>query len=699
MKNDVSRFSRFSNARWLFAAPLVVLTTLFPGGSQALAQPEAVTAPRFYPKAPPPAPPVLRQFPETDGSPPPHPFGLTPYSIGQPSDEEQLYLEYLNRSRANAALEGVRLANTTDPDILSAYTFFQVDLALMQLQFSTIQAAPPLAMNAQLMNAARLHSGDMFTNIFQGHNGTDGSVPGSRVTAQGYSWSTVGENVYSYSESVPYGHAGFDVDWGGTAATGGMQSPPGHRNNIHNPAFREVGVGVVDGVNGSVGPQLVTQDLGAQQNSKPFITGVVYYDFNGNGFYDPGEGIGGVKVDSPGSSYYAITADSGGYAIPASTNGTYTVTFSASGLTNRTTATITSQGNVKVDFLPTYSPPVVSGPDQAILNQANIYSFTPVGAATGYQWQQLRLVPYTTIEGAENGLADFTVISSAGYSVLASDVAASGSYSFHLAQPDGADQFLTLNQILRLSSGSQLSFSKRLGWAAPAQVSHAQISTDSGTTWQDLWTQAGTGGSGESGFSTVTVPLSAYAGRTAQIRFTYELGNGSYFPQTDTGVGLYLDNIAISNADQASSPVVSSVASGTTFPFSPADMGSYLLQVRARINTRTLDWGPAVTVSVLNEPPAVQLSTRPVLVGGQIQLDFNVVNYQAGMTLELWSTPDLAGAWSQDTSAVLQTVVPNSQFRLRLQPVRAGGHSTASKPFIEREGPAGTQRILAIAET
>src|SRR5207244_1319974 len=129
--------------------------------------------------------------------PSPGPKGpLTLYSIGQPTDEEQLYLEYINRSRADPTAEGVRLANTTDPDVLAAYSFFSVNLALMQSELSTNSAVPPLAMNAQLLAAARLHSGDMFTNQYQGHTGTDGSTPGTRATAQGYSFSTLGENVY-----------------------------------------------------------------------------------------------------------------------------------------------------------------------------------------------------------------------------------------------------------------------------------------------------------------------------------------------------------------------------------------------------------------------------------------------------------------------------------------------------------------------
>ena len=90
--------------------------------------------------------------------------------------------------------------------------------------------------------------------MYQAHSQTNGGVvrdPGQRITFKGYTWNTYGENIYAYASSVFYGHAGLNVDWG--PGVGGTQSPPGHRNNIQAAAFREIGIGVVDGVNGSVG--------------------------------------------------------------------------------------------------------------------------------------------------------------------------------------------------------------------------------------------------------------------------------------------------------------------------------------------------------------------------------------------------------------------------------------------------------------
>lgn len=303
------------------------------------------------------------------------------YSIGNPSSHAQQYLEYINRARADALVEANRLANETDSDIVSAYSFFGIDTQDIVDQFTwyvnngaIAQEAQPLSFNAALNTAAELHTQDMFDEVFQGHNSSSNPpapfMPGdslsARVNAVGYSWTGLGENVFSFADSVTHGHAGFDVDWGSTTNTSsqwynpafngqGMQNPAGHRLSIHNGSFKEVGIGVVNGTNTNgattVGPQLVTQDFGNPGNAT-FVTGVVFDDLNGNSFYDIGEGVSGVRVDVDGSAFYAISSDSGGYSIPVDGGGTYDVSFAGGGFApfNASTTSISGE-NVKVDYI------------------------------------------------------------------------------------------------------------------------------------------------------------------------------------------------------------------------------------------------------------------------------------------------------------------------------------------------------------
>lgn len=88
----------------------------------------------------------------------------------------------------------------------------------------------PLTVNAKLTQAAQAHSEDMATHRTMSHTGSDGSSPGERITAAGYSWSAYGENV-AYGYNTPE-----------SVMTGWMNSP-GHRANILNCAFKEIGVG------------------------------------------------------------------------------------------------------------------------------------------------------------------------------------------------------------------------------------------------------------------------------------------------------------------------------------------------------------------------------------------------------------------------------------------------------------------------
>ena len=306
---------------------------------------------------PPPAPPVISRAPFSIESPAAPTAQL--YSIGDPTNEEQYYLELINRARANPTAEAIRMATTTDPDVLGAYGYTGVNLVLMQTQFALIAPQPPLSMNATLLAAARAHSQNMFQNNYQGHTGPDGVITSrlAAYTTGANGWS-IGENVYSYSKSVWYGHAGFEVDWGGSPATGGMQTPPGHRENIHSAVFREIGVGVVLGSqpgNPGVGPQLVTQDFGMTGGLLPFVTGVVYRDLNSNGFYDPGEGVGGVTVTIAGVNTYAVTASSGGYSVPVP-NGNYAVTFSGGGVPTIQKNVSVNGESVKTDYVATGAP-------------------------------------------------------------------------------------------------------------------------------------------------------------------------------------------------------------------------------------------------------------------------------------------------------------------------------------------------------
>ncbi|MGG8408935.1 CAP domain-containing protein [Streptomyces sp. 12297] len=83
--------------------------------------------------------------------------------------------------------------------------------------------------NKKLTTAARNHSKDMAAHRTMSHTGSDGSDPGQRITRAGYRWRTYGENVaYGYTTS--------------SKVMAGWMHSPGHKRNILNCAFKEIGV-------------------------------------------------------------------------------------------------------------------------------------------------------------------------------------------------------------------------------------------------------------------------------------------------------------------------------------------------------------------------------------------------------------------------------------------------------------------------
>jgi uncharacterized protein YkwD len=96
----------------------------------------------------------------------------------------------------------------------------------------------PLRLNRLLSKAARRHASDMDRRNYFSHDSLDGGSFVDRIRRAGYmngagSW-TVGENL-------AWGTQGRSSPRGVTAM---WMNSPGHRANILNPSFREIGIGI-----------------------------------------------------------------------------------------------------------------------------------------------------------------------------------------------------------------------------------------------------------------------------------------------------------------------------------------------------------------------------------------------------------------------------------------------------------------------
>lgn len=220
------------------------------------------------------------------------------YSHGAPSSKEQFMLELINRARANPAAEaqryGVALNGGLPPGRIST------------------ARKQPLAFNRRLIAAARDHSRWMLqTGVFN-HTGANGSSPTQRAAARGFPFGAAENIDRGMSTALRSGKVQT-----GEAHAGLFRSPP-HRENLLEPSHSVVGLGMLFGRSGSWHVRRTTQNFSAATTAESglFIVGVAFSDKNGSKFYDPGEGLRGIKVKPSRGSYYAVTSSSGGFAIP-----------------------------------------------------------------------------------------------------------------------------------------------------------------------------------------------------------------------------------------------------------------------------------------------------------------------------------------------------------------------------------------------
>lgn len=255
----------------------------------------------------------------------------------QPTTNEVLVLELVNRARFDPLAEAQRYGIDLNKDNLGPPI--------------SAEQKPPLAFNLYLIDAARAHSQWMIDVDVFNHLGVGGSQPWDRMAAAGYSFT----GLWTAAENIAW--------WGGTGNSINLTQAAyrhheslflsaGHRVNILNAGFREIGIGQKEGYFMSEGRNLYVSMLTekfARSGSSYFLTGVVYQDLDGDGMYSAGEGLSGITLTVNGQPH--LVYDTGAYSIPVS-NGTHTITASGTALGTPVEYTLTVSGaNVKFDVI------------------------------------------------------------------------------------------------------------------------------------------------------------------------------------------------------------------------------------------------------------------------------------------------------------------------------------------------------------
>lgn len=266
-----------------------------------------------------------------------------PIDPAEPTAYEQFILELINWER-------------TYPDRAAAYYGIDLNEGLAPGTLPS-GARQPLAMNLDIIEAARDHSAWMLANDVFSHQGAGGSTFSERMTAAGYEdWIRAAENIAWWGTTGTYTKAEMALEVERLEENLFVDegiAGRGHRVNILNPDLKEVGIGIALGDMRGYNAIMLTEDFGTRRGDS-FLLGVVFDDdaVQLNGFYDPGEGLGGARVTATNltsnRTYVVDTFASGGYQM-ALPNGIYDVRFDYAGGTAGIQVELAGL-NVKVDW-------------------------------------------------------------------------------------------------------------------------------------------------------------------------------------------------------------------------------------------------------------------------------------------------------------------------------------------------------------
>jgi uncharacterized protein YkwD len=597
--------------------------------------------------------------------------------------QEQYMLDLINRFRANPAAELSLILNANDANVNNDLTAFNVDQTTLAAQFAALTPAPPLAWNDILASTSLAHSQAMLTAQTQSHQVPGEADLATRIVAAGYAdYSFLAENIFAYAHSIFEAEAAFAIDWGSNPPTG-IQSPPGHRDNLMDPDLREVGIGLVSAPTGStMGPLLVTQDFGTRFNiGNSYLLGNVYADANQDGFYEPGEGLGDVNLSITGSAgtFQVTTSAAGGYQIQVPA-GTYQVVASGGGLAAPLSqSVVVGSVNVQADFISTQqvvrvpAAPTFSGPGASTTSTEPTISWSATSGATKYDlWVndattgQLQVIRNQTL--ATNSFTPTSPLPAGSYQAWINVTTAGGTspwsatYSFTITPPSVTTA--------TAPTGSTLSATPTFTWTASTGASRydlcvSDLSTGQGqiirqqnlttnsftpgtalaTGSYEFWVQAFNNVGNSSGWSagldftisgpaapTWTAPIGSTVNTSPTIAWTASAGATRY-------------DLWITNLSTGQSPVLrqQNLTTNSFTPVTPLPVGSYQAWVEAfNAAGNSGGWSAALSFSIIPPAaptltgPATTISTTPTLTwtasAGATQYDVCVNNLSTGQS-------------------------------------------------------------------
>ncbi len=299
------------------------------------------------------------------------------------------------------------------------------------------------------------------------------------------------------------------------------------------------------------------------------------------------------------------------------------------------------------------------------------YEVEPVIGADEVQFEVTKSLAANWNQGAETAynLIDQT---SSAYALRTTKFKRSGSYSYRLSFPSGADLFesFVVDRTIIPSSNAALKYYYRRGFMLSTSRLRVEITNNDGLSWTALNTLSGNSENmgymptddNFNGYRTVSIP-SSYAGQPVKFRFAfYKEGGSGYLSSTD-GAGVYIDEVTLSGCNWLTERVNTSYsgdASVVSFDSTSAgaalqDGVQYILRKRTRMGNYWYPYGPMLTVV----PDAA-------LVGW-----------------EAWKEADFSGIDSFSDDDDGDGLGNGLEFALGLDPTNAFDTGTVLKPYVE----------------
>ncbi len=237
------------------------------------------------------------------------------------------------------------------------------------------EGLPPLSYDASLGAAARGHSEDMGLQNYFSHMGLDGRTACGRITDAGYTWNYCGENI---AAGQPTPEDVIDT-W---------MASDGHRANILNPSFCDIGVGYAYVANSAYG-HYWTQNFGRRSGLSSCPETATYMFTATAGMGGSIAPQGSFSIDQGSDITFTITPDVGHSVAAVLVDGA-----AVDIATTYTFDNISSNHTIAVSFAVNQLPPTAdAGADQSVVESATValdgsQSMDPNDAVVTYEWTQ-----------------------------------------------------------------------------------------------------------------------------------------------------------------------------------------------------------------------------------------------------------------------------------------------------------------------